>query len=446
MSRADMSERERARRSGAGHGAPASEAVGVSAGAEPLGSELEAERYELSAPPAHVFDVDRRGFIKILSAMGGGLLVVATVPVAAQQETGRGGQQNRATDDLASWLHIGTDGRVTVYTGKVEIGQNIRTSLAQTVADELGAPIGSISLVMADTDLTPFDQGTFGSRTTPTMAPQLAKAAATAREMLIDLAAARWQAPRQTLTARNGAVTDGAGHTTTFGDLTHGQNLTGVVSAQAPEEPRDRWTTRGEALHKVNARDIVTGRHTFPADIVRPGLLIGRVIRPPALGATPTSVDDSKARAMAGVTVVRDGDFIGVVAPNERVAKAAAAAMNVQWNLPTGLPTSDTIFDHLTKTAEAPRGQAASAESPSGARTFDATYRIPYIAHVPLEPRTATAEWTGDKVTVWTGTQRPFGVRTDVARAFHLAEDHVRVIVPDMGSGYGGKHTVRRGD
>jgi isoquinoline 1-oxidoreductase len=407
----------------------------------PIAEPHEPERYELEAPPSYRFDLNRRGFIKILSAMGGGLLVVATTPAAAQQETGRGGQQNRATDTLASWLHIGTDGRVTVYTGKVEIGQNIRTSLAQTVADELGAPIGTISLVMADTDLTPFDQGTFGSRTTPTMAPQLAKAAATAREMLIDLAAAKWQVSRKTLSIKSGAVTDGAGRSVSFGALTSGQNLTGVVSAQAPEEPRDHWTTRGEALHKVNARDIVTGRHVFPADVVRPKLRIGRVIRPPALGATPASVDDSQARAMAGVIVVRDGDFIGVVAPNERVAKAAAAAINVEWNLPTGLPTSETIFDHLTKTAEAARGSAAS-EAPAGAaRTFEATYRIPYIAHVPLEPRTATAEWTGDKVTVWTGTQRPFGVRTDVARAFHLAEDHVRVIVPDMGSGYGGKHT-----
>ena len=413
---------------------------------EPSADHLAPERYELTAPPTYVFDVDRRSFLKILSAMGGGLLVVATVPAAAaQQETGRGGQQNSVSNALASWLHIGTDGKVTVYTGKVEIGQNIRTSLAQTVADELDAPIGSIALVMADTDLTPFDQGTFGSRTTPTMAPQLAKAAATAREMLIDLAAAKWQVPRASLRAKNGEVSDGASRRVSFGDLTRGQNLTGVVAAAPPEEPRDQWAVRGEALHKVNARDIVTGKHVFPVDVVRPGLLMGKIIRPPALGATPTSVNDAKARAMPGVTVVRDGDFIGVVAPNERVAKAAAAAVEVDWNLPTGLPSSETIYEHLKQTAQAGRGSgsAATAETPSaGIRTFDATYRIPYIAHVPLEPRTATAEWAGDTVTVWTGTQRPFGVRSDVAGAFHLPEDHVRVIVPDMGSGYGGKHTV----
>jgi CO/xanthine dehydrogenase Mo-binding subunit len=424
---------------------------------------IEPERYELLEPGRYRFDLDRRGFLRVLTAMGGGLLVVSTVPVAAQQETGRGGGQGAATDALAGWLHIGPDGRVTVYTGKVEIGQNIRTSLAQTVADELSAPMAAISLVMADTDLTPFDQGTFGSRTTPTMAPQLARAAATAREMLIDLAAAKWQVPRQSLAAKDGAVADASGRSISFGELTHGQNLTGVVSSQASEEPRDRWAVRGEPLHKVNARAIVTGTHAYPADVIRPGLLIGRMIRPPALGATVKAVDDSKARAMAGVMVVRDGEFIGVVAPNERAAKAAAAAVAVEWNLPTGLPTSETIFDYLRQTAQPAQGRGGGGDRADGAassrpgasagaatptspavttRTFDATYRIPYIAHVPLEPRAAVAEWTGDKVTVWTGSQRPFGVRSDVARAFHLAEDRVRVIVPDVGSAYGGKHTV----
>lgn len=413
--------------------------------------DIEPERYELFEPSRYRFDLDRRGFLKILSIMGGGLLVVSTVSLdAQQQESGRGGQ-GQATNDLASWLHIGQDGRVTVYTGKVEIGQNIRTSLAQTVADELAVPMSAITMVMADTDLTPFDQGTFGSRTTPTMAPQLAKAAATAREMLIDLAASRLNAAKSSLTAKNGAIADASGKSLSYGELTRGQNLTGVVASTPAEQARDRWTVRGTALKKINARDIVTGAHEYPADIKRPNLLIGRVVRPPAVGATVKSVDDSKARGIAGVTVVHDGEFIGVTAPNERAAKAAAAAVHVEWNLPTGLPNSETIYDHLVKTAGSGegggRGGRASAAAPaplstSGLRLFEATYDIPYIAHVPLEPRAAVAEWNGDKVTVWTGTQRPFGVRSDVARAFHLGEDKVRVIAPDMGSGYGGKHTV----
>jgi isoquinoline 1-oxidoreductase len=309
-------------------------------------------------------------------------------------------------------------------------------------------------MVMADTDLTPFDQGTFGSQTTPRMAPVLARAAATAREMLVDEAASRWNVDRATLTAHDGKIVEAVsagsgapvlhdGRSITYGELMKGKALQGVVPANAAEKEttRDRWTLRGTPARKVNGRAFVTGRHAYTPDIVRPNMQFGRVVRPPAYGATPRVVDDAKARAMAGVTVVRDGNFIGVVAPSDRAATRAAAAIDIQWDLPTGLPSSETVYEHFKKTASAARaGSAAGSARPEG-RAFDASYQIPYIAHVPLEPRAAVAEWSGSKLTVWTGTQRPFGVRTEVAQAFRQPEDQVRVIVPDMGSGYGGKHT-----
>ena len=408
---------------------------------------IEPERYEFDESPRHRFAVDRRDFLRICTAMGGGLLVVASLPESAHaQESGRG-QARAVPNDLASWIHIDERGHVTAYTGKVEIGQNQRTALAQTVADELRVPIAAITFVMADTDLTPFDQGTFGSQTTPRMAPVLARAAATAREMLIDRAATVWTIDRSGLVAKDGSVVARDGRTLSYGALTQGQKLTGVASAAIALTPASQWTLRGTRVLKVNGRAIVTGAHEYTPDLQRPGLMVGRIVRPPALGATPASVNDAKAKAIAGVTVVRDGDFIGVVAPSERVLKQAVAAMAVTWNMPAGLPTSETVFDHLRKTG-APsgggRGGGGTAGTPStavSAKTFAATYKIPYIAHVPLEPRAAVAEWTGDKVTVWCGTQRPFGVRTEVATAFRIPEDRVRVIVPDMGSGYGGKHT-----
>jgi isoquinoline 1-oxidoreductase len=417
----------------------------------PLDSpDLAPERYELGEGRPYHFEVERRGFLRVLSAMGGGLLVVSACPAPSlAQESGRGAQGRQAPGDLASWLHIGADGRVTVYTGKVEIGQNIRTSLGQTVGDELRVPLSAIALVMADTDLTPFDQGTFGSRTTPTMAPQLARAAATAREMLIDLAAGRWHVDRPTLHAADGQVISSDGRSVTYGELTQGQALTGVVAASAPETARDRWTLRGTPAHKVNGRDFVTGAHAYTPDVVRPDMLFGRVVRPSAIGATPASVDDANARAMPGVTVVCDGNFIGVVAPTGRAAARAAEAVVVRWQALSGQPSSDTIYDHLKQTGAAggsgrggaaPSGDVARARA-AAARVFEASYHIPYIAHVPLEPRAAVAEWANGKVTVWCGSQRPFGVRTEVAQAFRLAEDHVRIIVPDMGSAYGGKHT-----
>jgi CO/xanthine dehydrogenase Mo-binding subunit len=408
------------------------------------------ERYELRESAPYQFEFDRRQFLKVFSAMGGGLLVVASISETAldAQETGRGSQGRAVSGDLASWLHIDERGQITAYTGKVEIGQNIRTSLTQVVADELHVPLSRVSFVMADTALTPFDQGTFGSRTTPAMAPLLARAAATAREMLIDLAAARWQIDRGSIVIRSdGGIAAPDGRTVTFGELTQGRKLTGVVAANAQVAPADRWTERGSAALKVNGREIVTGRHQFTPDLVRPGMLFGHVIRPNAYGATAQTVDDAKARAMAGVTVVRDGNFIGVVAPTDRDAARAASAVNVQWQAGPSQPSSQTIYEHLkrTQTAGGGRGGAAGSDRPvaaaASAKTFETAYHIPYIAHVPLEPRAAVAEWSNGGVTVWCGTQRPFGVRTEVAQAFRLAEDQVRVIVPDMGSAYGGKHS-----
>lgn len=402
---------------------------------------LEPERYELSEPRRYLFEVDRRDFIRLF---GGGLLVVVAASDLLAQESGRGGrvQQRAPNPELSAWLHIDQSGAITVYTGKVEIGQNIRTSLAQTVADELEVPMPSITMVMGDTDKTPYDMGTFGSQTTPRMAPQLARAAATARQMLVEQAASRWQVDPKTLMAKDGKIVGAGGKSVSYGELTKGQTLAGAIAATPPIESHDQWQVRGQTLAKVDGRDFVTGKHEYTPDIKRPNLLYGRIIRPDGYGATLVSVDDSRARAMPGVTVVRDGDFLGVVAPTDREAARAAAAIDATWNVPPGQPSSDTIYDYLKSHPESDHPAAvAQAVAAGAARTFEATYHIPYIAHTPLEPRAAVAEWENGKLTVWTGTQRPFGVRTELADAFHIPEERVRVIMPDMGSAYGGKHT-----
>ena len=144
-------------------------------------------------------------FHGIFGVLGGGLLVASVPDAGAQQESGGGGQGS-VSNDVAAWIHVDEAGRITGYTGKTEIGQNIRTSLAQAIADELRVPLTAVALVMADTDLVPFDQGTFGSLSTPRMAPVLARAAATAREMLIDRAAALWSVDRATLTCKDARI------------------------------------------------------------------------------------------------------------------------------------------------------------------------------------------------------------------------------------------------
>jgi isoquinoline 1-oxidoreductase len=412
--------------------------------------EVEVERYELREIGwrIDVAPIERREFMRIFAVMGGGLLVVAASPhPAAAQESGRGGAQT-APRDVSAWIHVDEKGRVTGYTGKTEIGQSIRTSLAQAIAEEIGVPLSSVSLVMADTDLVPFDQGTFGSQSTPRMAPQLGRAAAAARAMLIDRAAAQLNVDRATLAVKDGRVVGGA-RAIAIGELTSGRKLAGVIAAETPLTPAAQWVIRGSSARKADGRAFVTGAHRYTPDVVRPGMMFGRVLRPDGYTGALVSVDDSAARSLPGVTVVRDGDFAGVVAPTERMAIDALSAIRVEWKVPADLPSSSTVYEHLKKTASpaggrgsAPVVQGDVARSRAGAaKAFDQSYRIPYIAHVPLEPRCAVAEWADGKLTVWTGTQRPFGVRSELADAFRLVEDRVRVIVPDTGSAYGGKHT-----
>ena len=413
------------------------------------GPALEPERYELAAGPAYRFEVDRREFVKLL---GGGLVVLAAAPPALPQESGaRGGAAGGPPREIAAWLHVGADGTVTAYTGKVEFGQDIRTSLAQAVADELRMPPNAIRLVMGDTDLTPFDQGTFGSRTTPFMATQLRQVAAAAREALLELAAERWSVDRAALDAREGEIVHPpSGRSLRFGQLTQGQALVRTAAPEPAPTPPARWTVAGRSVPKVNAREIVTGRHRYTSDLTRPGLWHGKVLRPPAIGATllsldASAVDDQRAR------VVRDGDFVGVSAPTAAEAALAAGRLKAQWKT-SPQPSDAQIFEYLRKTPPEPRdgdgrgpgaqvsGSVDSARAAAPLR-LEQTYTVAYIAHAPLEPRAALAEWQDGRLTVWTGTQRPFGVRTELAAAFRLPEEKVRVIVPDTGAGYGGKHT-----
>jgi CO/xanthine dehydrogenase Mo-binding subunit len=413
----------------------------------PVDVDIEVERYELAEPAPYRFELERREFMRLFALMGGGLLVFASTPGASAQESGRGGQQAAPTD-VSAWVHIDEQGHVTGYTGKTEIGQNIRTSLAQAIADELRVPLDRVSLVMADTDLVPYDQGTFGSQSTPRMAPQLARAAAAARAMLIERAAAQWNVDPSTLAIKDGRIV-GHGRSAGFGDITKGQKLAGAVAAGVSPSTVAQWALRGTASKKVDGLAFVTGRHRYTPDITRPGMMYGRVIRPAGYTGTLTAMDDTAVRSIAGVTVVRDGDFAGVIAPTERLARSAASAIKAEWRMANDLPSSQTVYEHLKKTGTTGGGRGGaptvagdvSAARAAAARTFDASYRIPYIAHVPLEPRAAVAEWSDGRLTVWTGTQRPFGVRSELAQAFRIPETQVRVIVPDTGSAYGGKHT-----
>jgi CO/xanthine dehydrogenase Mo-binding subunit len=410
---------------------------------------IEPERYEFQSASIHQFELARRDFFKML---GAGIAVFAVAKDAlGAQETAPGHRSFHGEElpkEISAWLHVGEDGIVTGFTGKAEIGQNIRTSLSQTIADELRVPLESVRLVTADTMLTPFDAGTFGSRTTPTMTPQLRRVAWAVRDILTEAAAKEWNVPATGLIAKDAKVSDpSTGRSLKYTELARGKMLAQNLPAEDPVTPASEWTIAGKAIPKIDGRDFVTGKHQYTTDLRPEGVMYGKVLRLPSFGATLISCDDSAAKAMTGVTVVRDGDFIGVAAPSEHEAQAALGAIRAQWKEVPQI-SSKEIFKYLKETATAqPEGRSSKVEGSveegmaQAAHKVEATYTVAYIAHAPLEPRAAVAEWKDGKLTVWTGTQRPFANRDELAAVFHVPESNVRVIVPDTGSAYGGKHT-----
>lgn len=411
-----------------------------------VGDELETPvRQRSLRERLHWFELGRRDFLKLC---GGGLLVCLGNAWGEAQESGQT-REHTLANEIGAWIHIDENGKITVFTGKVEIGQNIRTSLAQLVAEELRVSFDEISMVMGDTDLTPWDMGTFGSRSTPTMGPQLRNMASAARQMLVETAARRWSVDPTTLNAANGRVTNpNRGQSLTYGEITLGEKLTQVMPADPLLTPPKDWKIAGTPEPKVDGREFVSGKHEYPSDVVRPGMMFGKMLRPRGFNATLVSVDTGAAEKMTGVKVVRDGDFVGVVALDAWTAENAISAVQAKWNVPAQISNRE-LFEYLRNNpdTEDESSQNATGSNRAAVHPIEAEvkleqhYTVEYIAHAPLEPRAAVAEWAGDKLTVWTGTQRPFGVRDELAETFRMPTSKVRVIMPDMGSGYGGKHT-----
>ena len=427
---------------------------------------IEEERYELLAGPSYDFTHNRREFV---GSLGAGLLIVVAAPGAIAQQaerrsggTSRGGQNAKVADRL----HIGVDGTVTVLTGKVEVGQGARTQVCQAVAEELRVPPANVQVIMGDTELCPNDGGTSGSGTTPRTIPSIRAAAAVARQALIELAALKLQVDASSLSVQDGRIVDPkSNRSLSYADLASDQAISETLKSKLDRTagsdvsvaPAERWQVLGTSPGKTAAEQIVTGSHRYPSDIVRSGMLYGRILRRPAYGARLVSIDLKPAQSMPGVTVVRDADFVGCAARSTWLAAKAieALAATAQWEQPdaSAQPTSKTLFQYLKDHAAPPQGGGQGGGRNGSSRgsierglaeakkTLSATYEVAYIQHAPMEPRAAVAEWQDGKVTVWTGTQNPMRVRGELMEAFRLPAESVRVIVPDTGGGFGGKHT-----
>ena len=391
----------------------------------------------------------RRDFLQILGA--GLVIAVAASSASAQQPGNRrpgGGGMGRGAANLAARVHLGKDGSITVMTGKVECGQGARAELTQAAAEELRVPANRVQIIMADTGLVPDDGGTFGSQTTPSTLPAIRQGCASARDLLAKLAARRWGIDAKAVEFRDGQAVDAAtSRSLTYADLAldeeAARSFTTAIPANITLIPTGQWEVLGRSVPRPNGRDVVTGSHHYPSDIIRAGLLHGKVLRQPSYNAKLVSVDLAPAKAIPGVVALRDGTFVGVAAPTAYLAQEALDAIEgtAQWET-VPHPSSAELYDHLRKhTRNEVPANPFSEEIKRAARTLRQSYHVAYVQHCPMEPRAAVAEWEDGKLTVWTGSQVPFGVKNELVRAFGLPDTRVRVIIPDFGGGFGGKHS-----
>jgi nicotinate dehydrogenase subunit B len=403
------------------------------------GDELRDPKNERKEPHS---SVSRREFMKIL---GSGIFVyVSSENIFAIQERSRGFGREEPSD-FNAYLHIAEDGQVSCLTGKIEMGQGIFTSFTQMLAEELEVPLGSVKMVMGDTDLCPWDMGTFGSRSTKYFGPLLRQAAAEAREVLIQLASAYLKLPPNRLMAREGFVLDrkNPGNKVSYASLTKGKRIEKHLEGKPTLKPQSEYEICGEPLERLDAREKVTGKAEFAGDLRLPDMLYAKILRPPAHRAKLKNLDVSEAKSMKNVQVVQDDDLIAVLHPTPDGAEKALGKIKAQFDVPEEKLNNKNIFDHLVEVA--PEGNLIDEKGDLekgkalASVTFEGTYLNKYLAHAPIEPHTALAKVKGDKATLWVSTQRPFGDKETVAEALGIPAENVRVIPPFVGGGFGGK-------
>jgi nicotinate dehydrogenase subunit B len=359
---------------------------------------------------------------------------------------------------LDSWIAISPDGTVTFFTSKVEIGTGIQTALAQIIAEELDVPFHRVILDSGDTEKTIEQGSTVGSRTIERAGPQVRQAAAAARHELLKLAAERLGVPAEKLTVQDGVVRviGDATKKASYAELIGGKKFNTKISASgtgwdmkvAPEvkakDPKS-YKIVGQSVARVEIPAKVTGEHSYIHDVRVPGMLHGRVVRPPVINTEPVSIDQESIKGIPGVVMIaREGKFVGVVAKTEWAAIKAAQALKVNWSKPTSkVPaTPDELFAYLKNTKPVrsvkpvDKGNLNAAFS-QAQKTYQASYRWPFQMHGMIGPSCAIADVKGDKATIWSGPQGPFRTRGTIAKLLNIPEQNVRIIYHEASGSYG---------
>jgi len=380
--------------------------------------------------------VSRRDFL-----CTSGALVVSfiTSPLLERPASGQGPFATHPSHvdpaKLDSWIAVGADGLVTAYTGKCDFGQGMFTAQTQLIAEELQVPVDRVRLIQCDTSITP-DQGTTsGSQSTPTNFNDsgLAQAAATAREALIRMAEQRLGVPAGLLTAANGFVRAKSGQRLSYGELVAGQRFNLAVDPKAKRRAPEDWTVLGKPVPALELSSLVTGQFEFVHNVHVEGMLHGRVVRPPAVGATVVSVDEGSVRGVPGlVKVVVRKNFVGVVAEKQPQAVQAAANLKVIWSRGGGLPAQKDFYDYIrsqpSRDVMMVDSQDVEEKLAHATAVLKATYCHPYQAHGSVGSSCAVADVRADNATVWSPTQSVYPTRSGVATLLGLPLEKVRVV------------------
>lgn len=388
-----------------------------------------------------VASLDRRDFLKKL---GGGIIIIFTIGEMGVL-SGCRSKNGTGEEDFNAYLRIKEDGRVDCYTGKIEMGQGVITSLAQVLAEELDVSIDKIDMIMGDTELCPYDAGTWGSMTTRFFDPVLRAAAAEARMVLLDLAAENLKVKKDQLKVLNGevSVTEDPQKKVDYAALTQGKKIVRRLSGEAKPKDPSEFKLIGKPVISIDAETKVRGEAKYAGDIRLPGMKYARIKRPPAHGSKLLSVDKSTLDDMEGVEVFQEEDFIFVMHDDPEMASLANARLKAEWEVPTSKANDQSIFDYIKKTATDSEvfeegGNLETGRSQSEI-IVEEEYYDGYKAHASIETHTATAEFKDGKLTMWASSQTPFGTREAISENFNIPLENVHLKQNFIGGGFGGK-------
>jgi nicotinate dehydrogenase subunit B len=387
------------------------------------------------------FQLKRREFMQLLGP-GVFFFFAADDSWSLEQES-RGGQGY--PEDFNAYLRIGEDGRVTCYSGKIEMGQGLVTSLAQMLAEELVVSFGSVDVVLGDTKLCPWDGGTNGSRSIKYFGPALRAAAAEAREVLIQMAAENLQLPVDRLQVMDGVVSDKSNpqKRVSYAALAKGKTIQKHLERKPALKPHSAFVVCGKPMPRKDALEKVTGKARYAGDMRLPGMLYAKILRPPVHGAKLKSVDVSAAKEIKGARIIQDGDLVAALHTSPDQAEMALSKIKAEFETPETKLDDRNIHEHLLGLASQGQVVAQKGDLDTGKKLaslkFEEAYYTPYVAHASTETHAAVAQVEKDSATVWISTQRPFGNHQEIARALGMPAEQVRIITPYVGGGFGGK-------